>query len=200
MTDLQTLLDRSVDHHVDVHPDADLRRGRSALRRRRRTVGAGIAAALLALGGTATVLGRTSVLPLVPSHAGKATVHAGGFEIPPPPDGWSVQAADESRVVIAPDGLPKADFDDPHLNLQIMGKLLVHLQHSGLPIHSSTPVEQDGRTFYEYEGGGTAVQVGVREPAGGWLILQEAPRLHWTTQQMVDYLDGVVLLSKAAPD
>jgi hypothetical protein len=163
-------------------------------------VAAAAVTAVLVVGVAATAYDRSPGAPTTVAPTDTGTVHAGGFEVPAPPDGWSVQAADESRVVIAPDGLPKADFDDPHLQLQVMGKLLVHLQRSGLPIRSSTPVERDGRTFYSYQGGGAAGQVGVREPSGAWLVLQEAPRLHWTTHQMVDYLDEVVVLVGAVPD
>ena len=40
----------------------------------------------------------------------------------------------------------------------------------------------------------------MREPDGDWLILQEAPSLHWTTAQMVDYRDGVVVLPDAVAE
>jgi hypothetical protein len=199
MTDLHALLDREVDHAVEVDTVADVRRGRAALRRRRRVVVAGAVAGVLVLGGGLTAYARSTAVPTAVSPTDDGTVHAGGFRIPAPPEGWSVQAADESRVVVAPDGSPKTDFDDPHLQLPVMGKLLVHLQHTGLPVDSSTTVELDGRTFYVYPGGGP-LQVGVPEPAGGWLILQDAPRLHWTTQQLVDYLDEVEVLPDAAPD
>ncbi len=200
MTDLQALLERSVDHPAALDPAADVRRGGAALsRRRRRTVAVAVAAVLL-VGVAATAYDRSSEAPTTILPADTGTVRAGGFQLPPPPDGWSVQAADDSRVVIAPDGLPKADFDDPDLQLQVMGKLLVHLQRSGLPLRASNHVERDGRAFYSYQGGGAATQVGVREPSGAWLILQEAPRLHWTTHQMVDYLDEVVVLAGAVPD
>jgi hypothetical protein len=36
--------------------------------------------------------------------------------------------------------------------------------------------------------------------SGDWLVLQEAPRLGWTVQQMVEYLDAVVLTPDAVPD
>jgi hypothetical protein len=201
MSDLQTLLDGAVDHHVDLDMAADLRRGRSALRRRRFTVTAGVAAALLVLGGTATAIVRPSMLPLRPAHTITATVHAGAFVIPPPPDGWSVQAADASLVVIAPEGLPKVDLSDPALNLRIAGKLSIDLVPGGIDSPKAGPtIEYAGRSFYDTEHGGAGTQVGVQEPSGAWLVLQEAPSLHWTVQQMIRYLDAVVVTPDAVPD
>jgi hypothetical protein len=201
MTELHTLLDRSVDHPTDLDTAADVRRGRAALTRRRRgTVLLGALAAVLAVCGTVTLHDRSPGAATTVQPAEPGPVRAGSFQIPAPPAGWSVQAADESLVVIAPAGLPKVDLHDPDLQLLLAGKLLVHLQRSGLPIQESTAIQHGGRTFYDYEGGGTGTQVGVAEPSGGWLILQEAPSLHWTTGQMVDYLAGVVVLGDAVPD
>lgn len=200
MTDLHALFERSVDQPAPVDPVADLRRGRAALARRHRVLVAGAAATVLVLGGAATLYERSSATPTTVRPADPTTVHAGSFEIPTPPEGWSVQAADESLVVIAPDGQAKVELHDPNLQLQVQGKLLVHLQRGGPPIQASTPVEHDTRTFYEYDGGGPARQVFVREPSDGWLVLQEAQPLHWTSEQMVDYLAGVDVLASAVPE
>jgi hypothetical protein len=199
MSDLHTLLDSAVDHEVDLDVDADLRRGRSALRRRRRTVVAGFAAAVLVVCGTFAGLVRYSVLPLQPSHTKTATVHAGGFVIPPPPDGWSVQAADASLVVIAPEGLPKVDLHDPNLNFRVMGKLVIELHGRLDRVDNGPKIQFDGRTFYDVRSDPQVRQVSVREPSGGWLVLQEAPRLSWSLQQMVAYLDAVVVTADARP-
>jgi hypothetical protein len=201
MTDLQTLLEGAVDHHVGLDVAADLRRARSTVRRRRLTLVGGVAAALILLGGAATALVRPSVLSLHSADTVTATVHAGAFVIPPPPDGWSVQAADESLVVIAPDGLPTVDLHDPSLNLRVAGKLSIHLVPGGIDSPKAGPtIDYDGRSFFDNEHGGLGTQVGVQEASGDWLVLQEAPRLGWTVQQMVEYLDAVVLTPDAVPD
>jgi hypothetical protein len=199
MTDLQTLLDRAVDHHVDLDPAAAVRRGHAALRRRRRRVVAGVvAAAVLVVGGT-TAYARPDVVHLSPSHSGPTTARAGSFEIPSPPDGWSVQGADENLVVIAPDGLPKVNLHDPSLQLGVMGKLSIALMRGKAT--SGRPVTYDGRTFYDNEhAGGDSSLVSVDAPSGGVLVLQGAPSLHWTLQQKIQYLDGVVPLPGAVPD
>jgi hypothetical protein len=37
----------------------------------------------------------------------------------------------------------------------------------------------------------------VRAPSGGWLLLQEAPKLRWTTEQMIAFLGEVGVLPGA---
>jgi hypothetical protein len=66
---------------------------------------------------------------------------------------------------------------------------------------SGRPVTYDGRTFYDNEqaGGGSSL-VSVDAPSGGVLVLQGARSLHWTLQQTIQYLDGVVVLPGAVPD
>jgi hypothetical protein len=197
MTDLETLLERSVDHHVEVDVAADVRRGRSALRRRRLSVGAGAAVVLLVIGGATTRLVPSSLRSAQPAHTATATVPAGAFEIPPPPPGWSVWQATDSDVVIAPDGTPPPD---PEVGARVMGKLAISFLDGSLESPASGPtIEYDGRTFYDNETGGPATQVGVRVSHSTWLVLQEAPTLHWTVQQMIEYLDGVVVTPRAIP-
>jgi hypothetical protein len=197
MTDLPTILDQAVDHPVDLDVTADLHRGRTALRRRRFTVVAGVAAALLVVGGVTTALVRPSALPLRPAHTVTATVHAGAFEVPPPPDGWSVWHATSSIVVIAPDGTPPPV---PGQGVLVMGKLAVSFVDGSTESPRSGPtVEYDGRSFYDNETGGEARQVGYEVSPDRWLVLQEAPSLHWTVQQMIEYLDAVVVSPDAVP-
>jgi len=200
MSDLQTLLESAVDHWVDVDVAADLRRGRSALRRRRLTLGGGIAAALLVAGGTLSAFGGPSEPSTAPSHVtnASATVHAGAFEVPPPPDGWSVWQADSSYVLIAPDGTPPPR--DPGI-VVVGGKLGITFMTdaNGSPKAGPT-IDYDGRTFFYNEStGGPAAQVGYEVSSGRWLVLQEAPALHWTVRQMIAYLDGVLVTPDAVP-
>jgi hypothetical protein len=196
MSDLQTLLSRAVDQRVDVDVVADVRRGRTALRRRRVTVAAGVAATLLVVGGATTALVRPSALPLRPAHTVTATVHAGAFEVPPPPDGWSVWHTSPSIVVIAPDGTPPPD---PKVGVQVMGNLAIYLRDGSDSPKWGPTIEYDGRSFFDNEHPGADVQVGFQEPSGDWLVLQEAPTLHWTVQHMIEYLDAVVVSPDAVP-
>jgi hypothetical protein len=128
-----------------------------------------------------------------------ATVDAGAFEIPTPPDGWGVQAAGTSLVVIAPEGLPKVDLSDPNLNLRLMGKLVIELHGRFDRVDNGPQIHYDGQTFYDVRSDPRVRQVSVQEPSGNWLVLQEAPRLSWSLQQMVEYLDAVVVTPDAQP-
>lgn len=49
------------------------------------------------------------------------------------------------------------------------------------------------------ESGGLGTQVGYRVSTGRWLVLPEAPTLQWTVQQMIEYLDAVVVSPYAVP-
>ena len=54
------------------------------------------------------------------------------------------------------------------------------------------PIEYDGKKFYDLEQtGGGARQVSTPTGSGTWLVLQEAPKLIWTVQQMIEFLDRV---------
>jgi hypothetical protein len=81
------------------------------------------------------------------------------------------------------------------------GKLAISLTSdaNGSPEAGPT-IDYDGRAFFDNESaGGPAAQVGYEVSPGRWLVLQEAPALHWTAQQMIEYLDGVVVTSAAVP-
>jgi hypothetical protein len=199
MTGLHTLLEGAVDTPDAVDVTADVRRGHVALRRRRRLFGAGVAVGALALGGGTGVIVRShssasEVVAGDPTNP-PATVRAGSFVIPSPPDGWAVQAAGKSLVVIAPADLPKVDLTDPNLVLRVTGKLAIEYQHGSL--REGRPIRYDGRSFYWLRSAGVPRGISVETPSGGWLRLQEAPKLHWTLHQMIEYLDGVQRLDGA---
>jgi hypothetical protein len=209
MTDLHTLLDRTVDQPVHLDPASAVDRGRRALRRRRRAVAAGAAAAVLVAGGAATAYTRPSALHLQPADQSDVTIRAGAFEIPAPPAGWAVQAADDHLVVVAPDDQPHVDLADPKLQLSAVGKLVLEYQRADFdPPKSGGPIQYDGRTFYAWTNPPSpdaphqpdTVMASVREPTGGWLEVMAAPDMHWSQSQLVDYLDHVVVTSNAVPE
>jgi hypothetical protein len=209
MTELQTLLERAVDHEPEpvttLDLETDLRRGRSCLRRRR-TQAAGALAAVLALGLVGTGIARSPIQVLPAQHSDTHLVPAGAFEVPTPPAGWAVQAAGASLVVIAPDDLPHVNLSTPTLRLRLQGKLVLEYQ-SGFDgsFRQGETIEHDGRAFYtwvnqpspDYPHDRATRMVSVRGPSGGWLVVQEAPALHWTTQQMIEFLDGVAVSQDA---
>jgi hypothetical protein len=212
MTDLQALLDGSVDHPVDLEPAHEVRRARTALtRRRRRFISAGVVLAAVVVGGGT----RLDGFPGRGSYAtgaaqSGATVRAGAFEIPPPPDGWAVQAAGDNLVVVAPDDQPKVDLENPMMQLQVAGKLVLNYQRGDFGSDApkeGDPISYDGRTFYawtnpaspDYPRQGATSIASVRESTGAWLEVMAAPKLHWTQQQLIDYLDRVVVTPDAVP-
>ena len=205
MTDLTTLLERAAERPADVDVAADLRRGHRALRRRRRVLAAGSAALVLGAGAGVATYPRLQHPRVVQADQGNG-VAAGGFVLPSIPDGWELQAVDSSRALMAPDGTPKQRFDDPHASIQVDGNLLIYLRRVH-PTRNSRTLEYDGRTFYVlpdtpypphgYPKGSPPQQLAVQIPSRGWLWLLEAPRLGWTLQQMVQYLDGVEVTSSA---
>jgi hypothetical protein len=194
MTDLHALLARTVDHPVDLDTVADVRRGRAALTRRRRRTGlAAAAAAAVAVLGSQT-LPQGHLLGIGPSDEMKRpTVSTGYFTIPEPPRGWAVQASGDHLVVIAPEGLPKVDLSDPQLNFRVTGKLVLEYETDTFgELEDGEPITYDGRTFYDIEHtGGGARLVTTSTGSGTWLVLQEAPDLHWSVQQMIEFLDRV---------
>lgn len=201
MTDLQTLLERAVDHAPDVDVAADLRRGHRAVARRRRAILGGSAALVLGVGAAAAAYPSVHEHQAAASHRADG-VPAGAFVLPSVPDGWEVQAADDSRVLISPAGLPKQSFEDPQSNIRVLGRLFLHLRSLAPPKDSRT-LSYDGRTFYDVESGPYPArgypqgapprQLVVRVQSGGWLWLQEAPRLGWTLTQMAEFLDGITV-------
>jgi hypothetical protein len=210
MTDLHSLLEGAVDGPIATDVACDLRRGRRAAVRRRRRLLGGAAVLVLAGGAGAAASGGLVGSSIDAAHRPDG-IRAGAFVLPPLPEGWAVQAADSSRVLVSPEGLPKKDFGDPGASIRIMGNLFVALR-AHVPPRDSPTVRYHGRIFYDIESapypaqgypkGTPPRQVAVRAPSGGWLWLQEAPRLGWSLEQMVEFLDGVVIGSDAvvAPD
>jgi hypothetical protein len=101
-------------------------------------------------------------------------------------------------VLIAPDGTPP---DDPKVvGVPVSGKLAISFSTdaNGSPKAGPT-IDYDGRTFFDNESGGPSAQVGYEVSPGRWLVLQEAPALHWTVHQMIAYLDAVVVTPNAVP-
>jgi hypothetical protein len=75
----------------------------------------------------------------------------------------------------------------------VKGKLILEYEADTFgELKNGEPIEYDDRTFYDIERTGSDARL-VTTPAGSgtWLALQEAPDLHWSVQQMIEFLDGV---------
>jgi len=146
--------------------DADLTRGRGALRRRRTiqtaggslfAVAAAVAAFAVATSGTATGPGNVEAKAPPAAVAGsiKLVAYKGeqpkGFTIDTVPDGWFVQSVNENSLVIAPDKAknPGPDVDpskspiyDPN---DFRGKIAVFLQSKDETAPTGETTEVNGR-------------------------------------------------------
>ena len=80
-----------------------------------------------------------------------------------------------------------------------MGKLDLEYAAGTESLDERRPITVDGRSFYTWvnqpspdcPGDPATRMVSVRAPSGGWLLLQEAPKLRWTTEQMIAFLGEV---------
>jgi hypothetical protein len=118
--------------------DADLARGRHALRRRRAALGTG-AAAFVAAAAAAVVVASSSpgapakapaALPSTNGSVARAKLvsyvgkQPAGYTIDEVPSGWAVQGDDDYVLTIAPNGITDKD---PH---SFVGKIIITLQSS----------------------------------------------------------------------
>ncbi len=196
MTHLYDLLERSVDHRADVDVEADLRRGRRALRRRRSCIAAGVTGGLVAAGVVAYVA-------LPPQQDSLRTVRPGDgattsqpvqttyFDIPPAPSGWHVTGERPQYLMLGRDGT-ESRLDD------FAGQLVVMLSAGREDFDNGPSVDHDGRTFYVNDRNGDATILSVRAPGGDWLQAQY-PKGAFTQQEMIAFLDGVVVEPGARP-
>ena len=224
MSDIKELLDRTAGS-VEMTPsvetvEADLRRGRAALARRRRArvtrlsvVGTVAAAALVGttivagtLGGTDETTGPASS-PRSGVNQGSGPVHGTpirlvaydgdqleGFIVSQVPDGWYLQGSNAFRLTVAPQG----DTTSPD---SFVGKLVVMLLSSSVPqeLPEGEPVqvgEYDGVVTHQTE----ADTLTYEDNAGHFIQIQawRAP-LGWTNEQLARFAEGVRVTSQAQP-
>ncbi|GIF21292.1 hypothetical protein BJ973_005261 [Actinoplanes tereljensis] len=183
--------------------DADLNRGKRALRRRRAFQGAG--ASVFAVAALAAVVAYgTTNQAAAPSHqaagpAGTSTVSTAklvayhgeqlkGFTIDKVPAGWELQGVNESVLTIAPIG-----FKDKEVN-SFVGKIAVMLQSKDdKRTPSGTNVTVAGRpgVINTPTDGGDTRNLWVQQPNGIWLLAQIWDAGDWTTADMVEFGAGL---------
>jgi hypothetical protein len=190
MTEIHDLLERAVDHPGGLDPIDDLHRGRRALRRRRTRL-AGVVGGLALIAGvglTTLSEGRLSAHGVLPaSGTGDALVHTQYFDVPQPPDGWHVGYSDQMALTLAPDGVP-----DTHPEL-FDGKVAVIIDPRGEWFGFGPTTEYDGRTFYDNERNDGYPILAVRLEDGRFLQLQYPTSAGFSQEEMIRYLDGVVV-------
>ena len=218
MSDIEELLDRTA-RSVDVTPraeivEADLRRGRAALARRRRgravwfpVAGIAVVAALVGatvvagdLGGTTETIGPKVGPTQGPAPDNGTTVRLvayhgeqlEGFTVDQVPEGWYLQGSNSFRLTIAPQG----DATSPD---DFVGKLVVMLLSSSAPqkLPDGQPVkvgEHDGVVSP-----GPPADTLTYEDGAGNLVQIQAWRssLGWTNEQLADFAEGVQVTSDA---
>jgi hypothetical protein len=220
MPGLHELLEDAVGDPVAVDLAADLRRGRRALARRRTGWAVGATGFVVAVG----VVGYTAIphqqdsVTLQPADGGAGsdgpsdgpskapsdgpssgtTTASPFYDVPTPPDGWHVVGERAQYVMLTRDGSGVTSVDTGFI-----GQIVIGLTDGKEHFESQPSVQHDGRTFYvnaagEPGPGGEMGTLSVRSVDGNWLQL-EFPRADFSVQDMVAYLDGVVVNHGALP-
>ena len=213
MPGLHELLEDAVTEPVAVDPAADLRRGRRALTRRRTRWAAGATGTALVAGalGYAVVPrhGATVAVPQPadsgpssdpspsPTESSPSATPMRFYDVPTPPDGWHVVGERAQYVMLTRDGSGVTSIDTGFL-----GQIVIGLTDGREHFENQPAVQYDGRTFYVNASGdagpGDMGTLSVRSRDGNWLQL-EFPRAAFSVDDMVAYLDGVVVKDGALP-
>ncbi|MBB2941522.1 hypothetical protein FB565_001226 [Actinoplanes lutulentus] len=222
MTDLYDGLERLAGPAADPTSEviqADLARGRSALRRRRLVQTGGASAFAVAAVAAAVAFATAGAAPasaplaapapavssVVPSKLvpTKLVAYQGeqpdAFELDQVPEGWILQGNDNSGLVLAPDGPlagPSSGPDagansDPH---SFVGKIAVMLQDAG------APAELGGKKVTVGENTGVLTKMldqtdgwalFLELPDQGYLVIQVWDNLGWGETQVLEFAEGI---------
>jgi hypothetical protein len=178
--------------------DADLARGRRALRRRRsvRTFGASAfaVAALAAAVTIGTQTGPTTTPNNAPAQAlaTRLVAYEGkqpqGFTIDKVPAGWEIQGGDAAGLTIAPEN---AANKSPNVYLD---KILITLQSkSDHSTPTGTQLDVGGKpgVLDAIEGLDGGKNLWVKQPDGVWMLVQIWDARGWAQQDIVEFADGI---------
>jgi hypothetical protein len=181
--------------------DADVNRGRRALRHRRAVRGAGasvfaVAALMAAVAyGTSTVPQPASTPP---AASARLVAYQGqqpkGFTIDKVPSGWEVQGVDLGVLTIAP-----VDAKDKNPNA-FVDKIAVMLQSADdQSTPTGTAVTVAGRPGLINQAGGVEYgeNLWVKQPNGIWLLIQVWDARGWTDADLVEFAGGIHVLKDA---
>ena len=187
--------------------DADVARGRRALRRRRlfRSAGASaFAVAALAAavtygvsGGTGSPAGTTAtgtsaravVTTRLVAYQG---AQPKGFTIDKVPAGWEVQGVNASVLTIAPKGLADKNVDS------FVGKIAIMLQSAddhSTPTGTAVPVGDKPGVISKTADPGNVKDLWVKQPNGIWLQVQIWDATGWSDAAIVEFGAGIHVLT-----
>jgi hypothetical protein len=189
--------------------DADVARGRRALRRRRlsRSTGASafavaaLAAAITygASGGNGSPAGTTTATGTsTPAAATHLVAYQGaqpkGFTIDKVPAGWEVQGVNEAVLTIAPKGLADKNPDS------FVDKIAIMLQSAddhSTPTGTSIQVGGHPGVISTPEEPGNSKDLWVKQPNGIWLQVQIWDAGGWSNAAIVEFGAGIHVLPGA---
>jgi hypothetical protein len=202
MTELETLFDsaRTTQTAPPTAIDADVARGRQALKRRRlgRTPVVAGAAAVVAVAGFA--LSQHAATPPAPAtNASPTGAQAGirlvaytgaqpqGYTVDSVPAGWEIQGVDNYVLAIAPVGDKDTNIDS------FEGKLVVMLRSkddTGARAGDAVTIgSQPG--VIDHSQDAFVTQVFYTDAAGHRVDIQVPPTLHWTNAEIVAFAASV---------
>jgi hypothetical protein len=207
MTELKNILEQALadghgpDPAQGVEPAADLARGRTLLRRRRRLGLAGLAGGAAAVAAIAVPLSAGTGHQAGPGTTGPAAAGIAlvayrgtqppGYKVAEVPRGWVIQGGNAFVLVLAPQG-----DKDTSINA-FVGKLVVMLQSrdaTGPGPGKSQPVAgrpgkfdvQDKTEILTY-----------RDSKGAWVVIQAPTSLGWNSARLAQFAAGVQVLHNA---
>jgi len=189
--------------------DADVTRGRRALRRRRLFRSAGASAFAVAALAAAVTYGANSGhgSPPVTTATGtsapaavatKLVAYQGaqpkGFTIDKVPAGWEMQGVNQAVLTIAPKGLADKNPDS------FVGKIAIMLQSAddhSTPTGTSIQVGDKPGVINTPEDPGNTKNLWVKEPTGVWLQVQIWDASGWSNAAIVEFGAGIHVLPGA---
>jgi hypothetical protein len=196
--------------------EADLTRGRRALRRRRAVQGAAGSAFTVAAVAAAFAFatsGATAPISTTPQAAPPATATEApapgapsiqlvaykgeqpkGFILDKVPDGWEIQGADAGVLTIAPIGIKDQSMHS------FVGKVAVMLQsrdETGKPKGEAVTVGKDRGILGKYDDQTDGWNLLVERQAGPRLQVQVYDGLGWTKEQVVEFAAGITVTKDA---
>jgi hypothetical protein len=210
MPTLHDLLEEAAGEPRPFDAGADLHRSHRAIARKRMRWGAGLTGCMVTAGAVTLAAvphgsGRVdTVKPADGGSSGTATpdtsseeIHLRYYDVPQPPAGWHIVGERPQYVMITRDGSGVTTVDSG-----FVGQIVIMLSPGDKAydlILNQHSIDYDGRTFYTNGADGPGMTTAsVRTADGNWLQIQY-PSSDFSFQDMVTYLDGVVVKNGALP-